>query len=305
MVIVDKNRLKGNYGATLVAHMLSRRCLVRPVTEGTDIGVDLYCESVTEDGRPFQHFWVQVKTGSQVDVASDRQTARCSFERKHLEYWERQPVPVFALLVPMSDWPPRPPDYIYVIDVTKYLLENPPPYKENVPIWSRQDIRRLVPGDMNDLEWFLYQHVPHFTAARKIRDGVVVGVELPQAGNQVTYLATGYTRSFLAEVIDTIRTTATFGALDLMQPDHPEMVPYWKQLIAILRQCDFESHHECHVALGRAFLLEGDLVRAREYKEKAIALVEGHPGRDKDDRTPMREMIELWIPEAELRKLQA
>jgi len=305
MVIVDINRLKGNYGATLVAHMLSQRCLVRPVAEGTDIGVDLYCESVTEDGRPFQHFWVQVKTGSQVNVASDRLTAACGFERKHLEYWERQPVPVFALLVPMSDWPPRPPEYIYVVDVTKYLLEHLPPYKENEKIWSRQDIRRLVPGDMNALEWFLYQHVPHFTAARKIRDGVVVPVESPQAGNQVTYLATGYTHRFRDEVLDTIHTTATWGALDLMQPDHPEMVPYWKRLIAILQQCDCESHYACHVALGRASLLEGDLVRARNYKEKAIARVEGYSGLDKDARTPMREMIEVWIPEAELRKLQA
>lgn len=305
MVIVDKNRLKGNYGATLVAHMLSQRCLVRPVAEGTDIGVDLYCESVTDDGRPFQHFWIQVKTGAQVKVVTVGKTAECSFGRRHLEYWDRQPVPVFALLVPLSDWPPRLPEYIYVVDVTKYLLENPPPYPENQTIRSREDIRPLIPGDMNSLGWFLYQHVPHFTAARKIRDGVVVPVELPQAGNQVTYLATGYTHRFRDEVLDTIRTTATWGALDLMQPDHSEMVPYWKRLIAILQQCDFESHYECHVALGRASLLQRDFVHARECREKAIACVDGNAGLDKDARTPMLALIDLMIPEAELRESQS
>jgi hypothetical protein len=154
MVVVDENRLKGNFGAALVVQMLSQPCLVRPVAEGTDIGIDLYCESVTPDGRPFQHFWVQAKTGAQVEVAADGRTAACRFERKKLEYWDRQPVPVFALLVPILDWPPKPPAQIYVADLTKYLLVIPPPYPESPTIRSREDIRTLVPGDPDSLETF-------------------------------------------------------------------------------------------------------------------------------------------------------
>ncbi|MBW1863160.1 MAG: hypothetical protein JRJ02_12425 [Deltaproteobacteria bacterium] len=48
MTKVDKNRIMGNYGANLVAELLSRHCLVRPVVEGTDIGIDLYCETLEE-----------------------------------------------------------------------------------------------------------------------------------------------------------------------------------------------------------------------------------------------------------------
>ena len=51
MPIVDENRLKGNYGATYVALRLSSECLVRPVAAETDVGVDLYCETV-EGGTP-------------------------------------------------------------------------------------------------------------------------------------------------------------------------------------------------------------------------------------------------------------
>ena len=154
MVVVDENRLKGNFGAALVAQMLSQRCLVRPVAEGTDLGIDLYCESVTPDGRPFQHFWVQVKTGAQVEVVADGRTAACRFERKNLEYRDRQPVPVFALLVPILDWPPKPPAQIYAADLTKYLLVIPPPCPESPTIRSREDIRTLVPGDPDSLETF-------------------------------------------------------------------------------------------------------------------------------------------------------
>ena len=62
MPAVTENRLKGNYGASLVMSRLSGECLVRPVAAETDVGVDLYCETVAE-GRPFLHFWLQVKAG--------------------------------------------------------------------------------------------------------------------------------------------------------------------------------------------------------------------------------------------------
>ena len=57
MTLVDRNRLKANHAEAAVTGWLSRVCLIRPVSAGTDIGVDLYCESVLED-RPFLHFWV-------------------------------------------------------------------------------------------------------------------------------------------------------------------------------------------------------------------------------------------------------
>lgn len=55
-----------------------------------DIGVDLYCETVA-DGRPFLHFWLQVKAGDQCKRDPSANTASCAFELEHLDYWARQP----------------------------------------------------------------------------------------------------------------------------------------------------------------------------------------------------------------------
>jgi hypothetical protein len=85
MTIVDLNRLKGNYSQNTVSALLSRTCLVRPVAEGTDIGVDLYCESVL-DQSPHLHFWAQVKTisSSQILKKGGQEVACFDFDTNHL-----------------------------------------------------------------------------------------------------------------------------------------------------------------------------------------------------------------------------
>jgi hypothetical protein len=55
MPTVDTNRLKGNFGAAFVSACLSSERLVRPVAAETDVGIDLYCETI-ENGSPFLHF---------------------------------------------------------------------------------------------------------------------------------------------------------------------------------------------------------------------------------------------------------
>src|SRR5262245_63391848 len=112
MSAVDENRLKGNYAAAYVSALLSSECLVRPVAADTDVGIDLYCETV-EQGTPFLHFWMQVKSGDQCRVIENGNSARCSFTIEHLEYWYRQPVPVFAALVPVH-WPVAEDPIVYV-----------------------------------------------------------------------------------------------------------------------------------------------------------------------------------------------
>ena len=75
MPAIIPNRLKGNYGAALVSSRLSGECLVRPVAADTDVGIDLYCETVAE-GHPFLHFWLQVKAGDQCNVDPSCRSAR-------------------------------------------------------------------------------------------------------------------------------------------------------------------------------------------------------------------------------------
>src|ERR1035437_5277106 len=134
MPLVPENRLKGHYGTALVMSRLSSECLVRPVAADTDVGVDLYCETVAEN-RPFLHFWLQVKAGDQCRLDAGAERASCSFEIEHLNYWARQPVPVFAALVP-AEWPvPREPD-IYIVDITTQSVLNSFPSTPNtVTLW--------------------------------------------------------------------------------------------------------------------------------------------------------------------------
>jgi hypothetical protein len=52
-------------------------------------------------GRPFVHFWIQVKSGSSIVRVNKAGTwASAYFDADHLRYWSRQPVPVFGALVP-------------------------------------------------------------------------------------------------------------------------------------------------------------------------------------------------------------
>jgi len=120
MPAVHESRLKGNYGASVVMARLSSECLVRPVAVDTDVGLDIYCETVVE-GQPFLHFWLQVKAGNQCQVDSSSTYASCRFQLDHIEYWARQPVPVFAALVPTA-WPAQSEPHIYIVDITTWIL---------------------------------------------------------------------------------------------------------------------------------------------------------------------------------------
>jgi hypothetical protein len=151
---------------------LSAECLVRPVAADTDVGVDLYCETVDE-GQPFLHFWVQVKTGEQCQPDPARETASCRFDGKHLAYWRRQPVPVYAALVP-TEWPAMRDPCIYLVDLTTNILHRPD-LGEQTSVALSSDYR-LPPGDVEAVRYFLTQVVPATTASLQIANGVVADV---------------------------------------------------------------------------------------------------------------------------------
>lgn len=90
---VTPNQIVGNRGENLAGYLLSQFCLIRQVASGTDVGIDLYCESITDE-QPNNHFWVQVK--------SSLEEQRSVSLEKELLYWWRQPIPVFIFLVQVS-----------------------------------------------------------------------------------------------------------------------------------------------------------------------------------------------------------
>jgi len=145
-------------------------CMVRPVAEGTDVGIDLYCESRSADDRPFLHFWVQVKSGKQVGVLDDGRRARCRFRTEDLEYWSRQPVPVFAFLVPHSDNRSCHSRTVFVVNLTKVLLTTPLPEEKTKTLYSDLCIQC---SNLEDTQRFLATDVSHTSALMHIKYGVV------------------------------------------------------------------------------------------------------------------------------------
>jgi hypothetical protein len=163
MPIVDENRILGNFGSYLVAHLLSQFCLIRPVAEGTDIGIDLYCETV-EEKQGFLHFWVQVKCGEQITLDGNGK-ACCRFMVDHLRYWNRQPIPVLAFYVPTS-YPPSTPKNIFVANITEYLIDHDIKKGKSKNVGSHFTI---TPG-ADDWHYEFQQRLRATTALIKLRD---------------------------------------------------------------------------------------------------------------------------------------
>jgi hypothetical protein len=172
MPSITNEQLKGNYGAALIMARLSAHCLVRPVAADTDVGIDLYCETL-EDGKfPFLHFWVQVKAGKQCRPLK-KQRVSCNFEHNKLVYWSRQPVPVFAALVPIAKWPAKTHgNDIYIIDLTDQLLSKSILQRKSKNHRLRSNI--YWPKDNIDcVESFLKEIVPATFAKQQISRGVI------------------------------------------------------------------------------------------------------------------------------------
>ncbi len=261
MPIVDDNRLKGNHGAAVVAARLSSECLVRPVTADTDVGVDLYCETIAED-RPFLHFWVQVKAGKQVRVLADEKMASCSFEDDKLRYWKRQPVPVFAMLVPEPS-PPEVEPAVYVINVTRRLLFQPGGSGGTL----RSD-ECWAPGDPRVVQEFLSNVVPRTTAEMQCMRGVVEPAETPTPDYVLTIPYVPVLR-FKKEILDQLRITAVHSILfGLAGPECEEEddKAFRRRLARVVELFDNKEHggeDKPHVMFHGDWHYENDVARAQ------------------------------------------
>ena len=207
---ISENQIKGNFGENYVSYILSKYCLVRPVASGTDIGIDLYCELIL-NREPFLHFWVQVKTCKAVSIKQD--SASYQFKTSHLQYWYRQPVPVFAFLVPVN-WPKNP-SKIYVVNITEYLIREGIPTSDTKTLTSNLIIE---PENNESLEKFLYEIVPITHAIKKITDGIVAPIPVLSPQYERKYVI-GFTKKYVMRILNTIRTTAAFASLDLLKQE--------------------------------------------------------------------------------------
>lgn len=274
MTHVDENRLKGNYGAAYVALRLSsEECLVRTVPSDTDVGVDLFCESV--DGEePFLHFWVQVKTGSQCKVAENDLSASCSLDRKHLSYWYRQPVPVFVALVP-TQWPVHSDPVVYLVDVTSYLIEHTFPGTASLTMHSHFVWQ---PGDQEAIQNFLKTVVPFVSAKMLCRHGVIAHIPTlrPEYEQRSPLPSVSRYRDL---IFHQIRKTAAFSVISMwgrntLGGENSEARRTFARVVA---QFEDDPHWENFMALAISHHAEGEFEEAIRYYELAKQSILGDP----------------------------
>lgn len=282
MPTVDQNRLKGNYAAAHVAARLSAECLVRPVATDTDVGVDLYCETL-EDTHPFLHFWVQVKAGQQCRVSSDGGSASCYFDAAHLEYWRRQPVPVYAALVPV-EWPVTQDPDVFMVDVTGSLLQDQEGATPSGRALTSQYVWRA--GERAPVRRFLAEYVPASTARLQCRHGVVSALRsLSPRYVQVVPIAP--VARFSETILMQVRHTAAFAILALKNDGLLSLHSGFRRRLALVAaQFSDDDHWETYAAQAYSCHADREFPRAVELYNKAIAIIHADPHvRDLPDWT--------------------
>lgn len=280
------NRLKGSRAEFLVASCLSRRCYVRPVASGTDTGIDLYCEAVElADGEPFLHFWVQVKSGS--GIRHHNSGAAFSFKCRDIEYWLRQPVPVYAFLVPEQTLTGAE-TKAYVVDLARQRharrIADRMEGRHKVTLHSDLDI------DLGgrDLDRFLEEVLKPDYVLRAAQSGT--HAFLPQL--QASYLRgalVGICGPYAGHFVEQIRRGASAVLRDLAREPAPtdEMKRQMAVCAEVLkpftlagaredldRQDYREWHYEDYVALGLWLHLSGKIPKGNKMLRRAIACVQ-------------------------------
>lgn len=290
MSSITNKQLKGNFAENLVAEWISRVCLVRPVAVGTDIGIDLYCESIVKN-NPYLHFWVQVKAIGKKDIKNRNgvEFASYKFKRSHLEYWARQPIPVYAFLVPVIDWPPKYPDRIYAVRITKHVIENGLPIKDTIKL-ETSECTEFASID-KDWNQFIAEVVPVDSAILLLSKGLVTNVEF--LGSKQTHYAKGFVLKYADEILNKARDAIIMlgsEALERQNDDYKGI----RHLCEDLASFFIRNMHELGVNfLVKSALRDGNSQRALQYVDKIQREVESR--KDIDEATKLEYTSKLVI----------
>jgi hypothetical protein len=162
----------GNIGEHKIASLLSPFCIVRNVAQGTDTGIDLYCEILKEnDLKPTLHFFCQAKTR--------KNHIQHSEIKKDLHYWANQPVPVFVFLMKYSNEKTiNSESEVWVYDIP-YLIAMNDAKEQGMKIKRDVKERFLICDEDNNkdrmkIKSFLYGHVSFSYGIWQMRRGLVL-----------------------------------------------------------------------------------------------------------------------------------
>ncbi len=276
---IQRSRLQGLTAEYSIAGLLtSEGCLVRPVPEPTETGVALHCEmSPKESGSTSSlvHFWVQTRFGDEVSILSDGTQASCLFRTEDLAYWQRQPIPVVALLVPGHENPARP-SMMYFVHLSDHLSSlRLPEDKERLSIPSEGV---LQPSSLDHMRHF-FSRISSRPKASSVEMGEMPAPAPSLANTYVRESVVGEGDRHWWEVCEEVRHTTAMALPELViacpQCRDPEAQEFLRLLRArVAPVVDLyakvgDQHWETHYALGVDAMERGDVEKAAAHFERA------------------------------------
>lgn len=277
---IPLQRIAGNQAEMYVSYKLSRYCLVRPVASGTDIGIDLYCESVKEN-EPNIHFWIQVK-GSEKNIKKLKNgKISYKFRTEHLKYWNNQPVPIFAFIIDNHNASDLTKCNIYIINLTEQIISGNFTESKTKTLYS--DI--FIDSD-EKLENFILNDVEITAARQKLKEGIISPIPSSRFLYVNRYLPIGSSK-FSPLIYRTIRTTVAFVLGDLIEiqkgdPNNQQVKQYRKLYTLILEAFKDTKHWEVPFNLGLSYKLDDRSIDAIEQFRRSKEILETDMNLDKD-----------------------
>ena len=270
---VSNEQILGNQAEAFVSFKLSQYCLVRPVASGTDIGIDLYCESLI-DNNPQLHFWIQVKSSSKIEKSMDDNIISYSFEVKHLKYWKTQPVPVFVFFVHEANLINPQNFRLYVFNITEQLISGI--YLEGKTKTLQSNL--IIQSDY-DLKNFIYNTIEITSSRQKFEDGIIAPTHSTK-NKYVKRLFPQGSSKYADNIFQTLRGTAAFilGDLidrELIDPTNEKIIKNRKEFTAVLEAFKERKNWEVPYNLGRAYFQEGRNKEAIEQLHRSINIIKG------------------------------
>jgi tetratricopeptide (TPR) repeat protein len=259
---ISKSQIIGSRGEMFIAFLMSQFCLVRPVANGTDVGVDLYCEALL-DGVPHSHFWVQVKT------TKNKLSKKMRFEVKHLEYWARQPIPVYIFFVSENKMA-LDKFRINIINLSEKFISEP---YIDPKVKTKSLSADLMISSVKELEHFVLNDVPETIARLFLRDGVIFPIRNTVYEQYEKRYKTVGVHKFTKVIMKNIGRTSTLLLEDMLNQSSDEFNDQKIQLEKILETYEGWGNYDFHYILGLAKQRKGQYDAAIKCYERSLEVV--------------------------------
>lgn len=262
-----ENLLTGNWGEQYISERLSFcDCFVRHVPQGHDTGIDLYCETTSDDKRPFLHFWCQVKTSRRLKGKSSRITLNRQSKEMNMDYWLRQPIPVLIFEVPdlrNEDLDRQ--------DMIPFYIFNAIDFHNEDRIWSSFRIEKT-----EQLKAFLNENLLIQTFRWDLMRGRVSHLLSSEPSYTITF-PKKQALDFEAKLQESLRWTLRLLADDILSDeDDSESLTKAKPYVAsleILATYIRDKHYETYKVIGDFYRRIGNVNKALENYETSFALL--------------------------------